>query len=265
MVEGMPGSTLSEVLLSRSPGVVRATINRAHAKNSINEGVIAGLERALDTAEAEGASVMVVRGVGGTFCSGADLKHMKLLRERNDGSTDRFIARLAEVFRRFEHAPIATVAAIEGYAVAGGCEMLLACDIVLATTDAQIGDRHLEYALVPGAGGSIRLPRALSSARARYLLLTGDIIDGTQAEAWGLVTRAFTPDRFELGLEAVVERLRTRSAAAVATIKQMLDHTAELGIDEGIVIERELSSEYRRSSTDSERGLEAFHRRHGCQ
>jgi enoyl-CoA hydratase len=138
---------------------------------------------------------------------------------------------------------------------------LLACDIVLATTEARIGDRHVENALVPGAGASVRLPRTLPSARARYLLLTGETIDGREAEAWGLVTRAVPAEEFDRALAALVERLRTRSGAAIATIKRMLNQTAGLGIDDGIRVERELLTEYRRSSRDSLEGLEGFQRR----
>ena len=257
----MPSYESSDVLIAREPRVVRATLNRADKRNAINENVIAGLEAAVHAATEDRAAALVIRGAGRTFCSGADLNHMSILREADDGGTERFITRLAAVLRALELAPFATVAAIEGYAVAGGCELLLACDIVFATTDARIGDRHLEYALVPGAGGSVRLPRTLSSARARYLLLTGEVISGSEAETWGLVTRAFPAEEFDDRVEALVERLRSRSRDALATVKRMLTSTAELGLDDGIVVERDLVAEYRHTSPDGLEGLEAFRRK----
>jgi enoyl-CoA hydratase/carnithine racemase len=250
-----------DVRITHEPGVVWVTLNRPHRRNAVNGEVIAGLEAAVRAAHERDARVLVIRGAEGTFSSGADLVHMKHLREADDGGTERFVERLAAVLRLLEQAPFATVAAVEGYAVAGGCEILLACDIVLATTEARIGDRHVENALVPGAGASVRLPRTLPSARARYLLLTGETIDGREAEAWGLVTRAVPAEEFDRALAALVERLRTRSGAAIATIKRMLNQTAGLGIDDGIRVERELLTEYRRSSRDSLEGLEGFQRR----
>jgi enoyl-CoA hydratase/carnithine racemase len=246
------------VLIERSPGVVRATINRPDKRNAINHEVIAGLEAASASARDDGARVLVLRGAGETFCSGADLTHMSRLREEEPPGTEAFIERLAAVLAGFESAPFATLAAVEGYALAGGCEILLACDIVLARSDALIGDRHLEYALLPGAGGSVRLPRALSPARARYLLLTGEVIDGVKAAAWGLVTEALPPEAFEAAVGAVVERLRTRSADAIAMVKRILAETRDVDVDQAIGMERALVTEYRRSSPDGAEGLAAF-------
>src|SRR5687767_13750953 len=121
--------------------VVRATINRPRARNAINLAVVDGLEAALDTAESSGAKVVVLRGSGGTFCAGADLKLVQAL----VGDTEQmaaYVGRLANITERLESGPFVSLAVVDGFALAGGCELLLACDLALASDEARIGDRH---------------------------------------------------------------------------------------------------------------------------
>lgn len=254
-----------DVLIERAPGVVRATFDRPDARNAINEGLITGMAAAVDIATRDEARVLVLRGGGGTFCAGADLQYVSSLLAADDGGLEAYVARLADVLARFEQAPFAVVAAIEGFALAGGCEILLACDMVLATTDARIGDRHLEYGLLPGAGGSVRLPRTLPSARARFLLMTGEMIDGTTAADWGLVTRAIAPEEFDDALEQFVDRLATRSVDALAAVKRMTLENAELDVPAGVETERRIFSAYFRDSADGREGLAAFREKRAPQ
>lgn len=254
-----------DVLLVRGGGVVTATFDRPDARNAINEGLIEGMSAAVDIATRDEARVLVLRGSGGTFCAGADLQYVTSLLAADDGGLEAYIARLAQVLARFEEAPFAVVAAIEGFALAGGCEILLACDMALATTDARIGDRHLEYGLLPGAGGSVRLPRTLPSARARYLLMTGEMIDGTTAADWGLVTRAVAPEDFEDALEQLVDRLATRSVDALASVKRMAIENAELDVPAGVESERRIFSAYFHDSVDGQEGLAAFREKRAPQ
>lgn len=246
------------VLIDCAPGLVRATLNRPDTRNAINDDVMDGLARSIETAIATGARVLVVRGADGTFCSGADLNHMTYLRDHTEHGTVQFIERLAGLFTLFESEPFVTVAAVEGFALAGGFELLLACDIVLTRADALVGDRHLQYGLLPGAGGSVRLARKTSDARARYLLLTGAMVDGKTAADWGLASFAFPPEEFDVEVERVVERLRTRSADAIAGAKQMLLRERDLELADAIEVEREIVAAYRAKSPDGREGLRAF-------
>ena len=246
------------VLTSRRSNALWVTLNRPGSKNALNGSMVAGLERAVEEALADDVHALVIRGAGGTFCSGADLKHMAYLRDHTETGTVEFIARLAAVFSSFQSHPFVTVAAVEGYALAGGFEFLLAADLVIARADAQIGDRHLEYGLLPGAGGSVRLPRAVSGARARYLMLTGEMLDGRTAAEWGLASHAFSEEEFEAGLETIVARVCSRSGDALAAAKRMLHEERDLGLDDAIACERALVADYRRSSPDGRAGLEAF-------
>ena len=248
---------VGDVLINREAGVVRAIFDRPAVRNAINDGIVDGMSAAYEVALRDEARVLVLRGTGGTFCAGADLQYVSRLLT-DGGGLERYVARLAEVLERFEKAPFAVVAAIEGFALAGGCEILLACDVAVATTDARIGDRHLEYGLLPGAGGSVRLPRTLPAARARYLLLTGEMIDGATAADWGLVTFAVPPAEFDATLDALVGRLASRSVDALAAVKRMAIETAELAIPEGVATERGIFSEYFRNKSDGREGLAAF-------
>jgi enoyl-CoA hydratase/carnithine racemase len=238
--------------------VVRATIDRPEARNAINDAVVDGLEAALDSAEASRAKVVVLRGAGGSFCAGADLKLVQTLvgdREAMAG----YVTRVANLTERLESGPFVSLAVVEGFALAGGCELLLACDISLATTDARIGDRHLEYGLAPGAGGSVRLVRALPKAQARYLLLTGQAITGTQAAEWGLVTLAVPSADLDATTERIVARLADRSGDALRAVKAMAGAVGpERPVNEAMLAERDIFLDFISTSPDVKEGLSAF-------
>jgi len=250
---------IGEVVVGFDGNVVTATVDRSRAKNAINNEVLDGLEAAIDIAEVHGARVFVVRGSGGTFCSGADLSLMDSLRADVSG-LEKFVTRLEAVLEQIEEASFASVAVVEGHAVAGGCEMLLACDVALTSTTARIGDRHLEYGLVPGAGGSVRLGSRLTPARANYLLLSGDLLTGEQAADWGLATFAAEPEQLDAVAARVVGRLATRSLTAMDAVKQLIANNQRLSVDDALLTERSVFLEHMNSSDVAE-GLDAF--RHG--
>lgn len=254
----MSAQRVGAVELESSAGAwVRATIARPEARNAIDGDVIEGLEAALDLAEAERARVLVLRGAGGTFCAGADLAYVLDLVDDRE-ALGGYVERLADVLDRLEASPFASVCVIEGYALAGGCEILLACDVSVVSTEAQIGDRHLEYGLLPGAGGSVRLARSLPSARARWLLLSGEMLSGAQAAEWGLVTHAVPPAELDAAADAVVERLSSRSRDALAAVKTMANGLRDLTFDEAILAERRLFLDHFLESPDGREGLAAF-------
>lgn len=249
---------VGDVTVAVDGPVARATIDRPGARNAINQAVVDGLEAALDTAEAAGAKVVVLRGAGGTFCAGADLKLVQTLvaeREQMAG----YVTRLADVTERLESGPFVSLAVVEGFALAGGCELLMACDLAVASTEARIGDRHLEFGLAPGAGGSVRLARALPKAQARYLLLTGEAITGAQAAAWGLVTLAVAPTELEATSEALIGRLASRSGDALRAVKAMVGVVGpERSVHEAMLAEREIFLDFISTSPDVKEGLSAF-------
>ncbi len=168
------------------------------------------------------------------------------------------IGRLNDVLLDIEAAPFASVAVVEGFALAGGCEILLACDVVVADEAARIGDRHLELGLLPGGGGSVRLHKALTPARSRWLLLSGEMISGREAAEWGLVTRAVPRDQLDEVAEAMIARLASRSADALAGAKEMIGAVRDIPVPDGIAAERRIFLDHMAKSEDVRAALARF-------
>jgi enoyl-CoA hydratase len=233
-----------------------ALIDRPDARNAIDEDVLAGLEQMLALADQASVKALVLRGAGGCFCAGADLRLLDRLLEDSSGLRA-FMSRLGAVFTQLERAPWVTLAVVEGHAVAGGLELLLACDVVLASADARIGDRHVERGLAPAAGASVRLPRAVGPAFARYLMLTGETISGAEAAKRGLVSLAVPPEGLDAELDRVLARLLSRGRDTLATIKAMLaeEHDA---IEPRLRRELDLFLAHLRDAPDARAGIDAF-------
>lgn len=228
---------VGNVIVAASGDVVSAVIDRPDAGNAIDAEVIRGLEMAIELAARRRAKVLTIRGAGGGFSVGADLA--QVVRARGDATVlEEAATRWGSVLDRLETGPFAAVAVVEGHATAAGFELMLACDIVLATKTARIGDGQLDCGLVPSAGGAVRLSRYLPKARANYLLLSGELLSGAQAEEWGLVTGAADPDRLDALVEQVVTRIAGNDGAALAAVKRMASNSRRLSQAEAQCLER---------------------------
>ena len=257
------GNRVGDVVLVEDGGVLRATIDRPEARNAISPSVIEGLEAAVRRAHDGGARVLVVRGAAGTFCAGADLEWVLTTIDQpgaleQGGAFASGIRRLNDVLLALEAAPFASVAVVEGFALAGGCELLLACDVVVAAENARLGDRHLELGLLPGAGGSVRLHKALTPARSRWLLLSGEMISGREAAEWGLVTRAVPGEQLDEVAEAMIARLASRSGDAISGAKAMINAVRDVPVPEGIDAEQRVFLEHMGKSDDLRAALARF-------
>jgi enoyl-CoA hydratase len=229
---------IGDVVAKLANGVLWVRINRPAARNTMSAGVLEGLATAIDIAEHNSVRVLVISGSGGCFCGGPDLDELAALRANPD-EAEAFATRLATVLDRLESASFGTVAVVEGHAVAAGCELLLACDVAIAETTARIGDAHIEYGLTPAAGGSLRLSRYLSQQRARYLLLSGELLTGAEAERWGLVTFAVEPNRLSAVASTVIERIAGQGAHGIAAMKLLLTQTHMLPREQAGYLERQ--------------------------
>ena len=259
----MSGERVGDVVLVSDGPVLRATIDRPDTRNAISPSVVEGLEAAVRRARETDARVLVIRGAGGTFCAGADLAFVLSTIDQPgameaDGAFTSVIRRLADVLDEMEAAPFASVAVVDGFALAGGCELLLACDVVVADAAARLGDRHLELGLLPGAGGSVRLHKALTPARSHWLLLSGEMITGREAAEWGLVTRAVPPDRLDEVAEAMIARLASRSASALAGAKEMIAAVRDVPVTDGVSAERRIFVDHMTKSEDVRAALGRF-------
>jgi enoyl-CoA hydratase/carnithine racemase len=248
---------VGEVVLDVDGAVARALIDRPAAKNALSPAVLDGLDAAVDAAADAGCSVLVVSGAGGTLSAGADLPHLEtLLRDR--AALMAYIASIGAVLDRIEAAPFVSVAVVGEYALAGGCEILLACDLAVVAENARIGDRHLEYGLLPGAGGSVRLPRALPAAQARRLLFTAEMIDGATAARWGLASHAVPAAELDAAVDALVARLARHSGEALRRMKRMYRDSTALPAPQALEAERAALVEHLMTSPAAAEGLAAF-------
>jgi enoyl-CoA hydratase len=247
----------ADVVVELDGPVARVLIDRPAAMNALSPAVLAGLRAAFDAAARAGCSVLVLRGAGGTLSAGADLKYLHTILD-DQAAVQAYLVEIGAMIDALEAAEFVSVAVVEGYALAGGCEILLGCDLSVVAAEAKIGDRHLEYGLLPGAGGSVRLPRALPAALARRLLYTGEMIDGSTAFEWGLVSHAVPGAELESALRELIARLTRHGRSALVGMKRLYRASVATPTAEALVAERATLVEHLRHSPAAAEGLAAF-------
>ncbi len=205
-----------EVLVEHADGVTLITLNRPRARNAVNRAVSMGVGAALEEFDARpDLAVAVITGAGGTFCSGMDLK--AFIAGENVIHPERG---LAGITSRPPRKPI--IAAVEGHALAGGCEIVLACDLVVAAENAKFGLPEVKRGLVAGAGGLLRLPGRLPYAVAMRLALTGDLLTAEEAERHGLVVELTPPGEALAAARALAARIAANAPLALAATKEII-------------------------------------------
>ena len=215
-----------EVIVEHSDRVAIITINRPHARNAINHAVSAAVAEALDDLDARDDLIVgIITGAGGTFSSGMDLK--AFLAGENVTVPGRGLAGLCQ---RPPVKPL--IAAVEGWALAGGCEVALACDLIVAAEDAKFGLPEAKRGLVAGAGGLVRLPRRIPAGIAMELALTGDPLPATDAHRLGLVNALTPPGEALKGALALAARIAVNGPLAVTAAKQIINEQPDWAMSE---------------------------------
>jgi enoyl-CoA hydratase/carnithine racemase len=237
------------VVLSEQDGRIgRVTLNRPEAMNAITIELAETLHSAL-TQLAEHCEVIVIRGAGGNFCVGGDFHELERLRAQGTEATARLFAAFGRACALIGELDVPVLAAVEGYAMAGGFELLQACDIGIVTNDATLADNHANYGQVPGGGGSQRLARLVGRQRASAHILTGDRLTGEQAADWGLAYRAIAPGEFDVAVEELLSRLVGKTREAQARTKHLLRRGLEMPLEAGLELERRTVLEHLASSS----------------
>jgi len=219
------------VLAERHDGVLAITINRPAQKNAINREVAVQLASALDELDTDPAlSVGVLTGAGGTFSAGMDLKafangQTPILPGRGFGGLTQAVVRK----------PL--IAAVEGWALGGGFEMVLACDLIVAAQDAKFGLPEVKRGLIAGEGGVIRLPRRIPYHVALTVLLTGEPISAADAKRYGLVSELTASGAALQGAQGLAQRIASNAPLALARVKQVLRETQ--GLDDAAAFKRQ--------------------------
>ena len=242
------------ILLTRQGRVGLLTLNRPAQLNALNDALMDALGEALLSLDADpDIGAIVITGSDKAFAAGADIAVMADWTYM-DVYQDQFITRNWETIRQVRKPVIAAVA---GYAMGGGCELALACDIVIAAESAQFALPEIKLAMLPGAGGTQRLPRAIGKAKAMDMCLSARTLKAEEADRYGLVSRV-VPDA---DLQATALQLATQitgySLPALMAIKESVNRAFEASLSEGILFERrELHARF--ASADAHEGMHAF-------
>ena len=234
-------------------------INRPDAMNALNVEALDGIVAALDQARADKAvRAVVLTGTGKAFCAGADLKEVLSHRgEQLVRGHREFLAHASAVFDAIETFPKPVISAVNGLALAGGLELILCGDLVIASDTARLGDAHANYGILPGGGGSVRLPRTVGPTMANYLFFTGAFLPAARFVACGLVNEVVPSADLETRVAELVEVIATKSPLGLARLKQLVRDGLAQEVPTGLRLEL-LTSEAHAHSEDFAEGLTAF-------
>ena len=237
-----------------SESVATLTIDRPEVKNALDLATVNEIRTALQSLTADArVGVLIITGGGeAAFVSGADINDIGA-RGRDDG----LAAINSSLFAEIELFPRPTIAAINGYALGGGCELALACDIRIASDAAKFGQPELGLGIIPGAGATQRLPRIIGMGRAKHLILTGEIIDAKQALEYGLVSAVTPPGQLQIRAREMAKRILRQGPLAARLAKLALNASARVDLDSGLLIET-LAQALCYSSEDKAEGTRAF-------
>ena len=242
------------VRVSIEEGIAALVIDRPSVKNALNRETVDECHAALQSLAADPAvGVLVITGAGeSAFVSGADINDIRA-RSRDDG----LAAINSSLFSAVERFPRPTIAAINGYALGGGCELALACDIRVASDTAKFGQPELGLGIIPGAGATQRLPRIVGAGWAAHLSLTGEIIDAKQALEIGLVTAVMPAAQLQVRVRELAKRILRQGPLAARLAKLALQASARVDLDSGLLIET-LAQALCYASEDKQEGTAAF-------
>ncbi|HUF46519.1 MAG TPA: enoyl-CoA hydratase-related protein [Vicinamibacterales bacterium] len=245
---------MPNLLVDIADRIATVTINRPEVRNALDRATVTDLTAALaDLGRAAEVGVVILTGAGDqVFVSGADIRQMRE-RRRDDG----LAAINSSAFRAVEECPKPTIAAINGHALGGGCELALACDLRVAADHARFGQPEVGLGIIPAAGATQRLPRLIGLGRAAELVLTGDPIDAATAHAWGLVNRVVPGAELVEAARALAGRILTRGPLAVRLARLALRASSRVDLDSGLVIET-LAQSICFESEDKTEGTTAF-------
>jgi enoyl-CoA hydratase len=234
------------ILFERAGAVAELRLNRPAKLNANNRQMAADIVAALDALG--DARVLIVSGEGRAFSAGADLYE----RQADPG-----LPTMLAAYDALAAVPTPVIAAIEGYCLGGGLELALCCDLRVAAETAQLGTPEVLRGLLPGGGGTQRLPRLIGPARAKELMLTGRLIDASTAERWGLVNETVPHGRALERARGLADELLMGAPLAQREIKWLVERGSHLPLDEALAVERDRAA-YLRTTDDVREGIQAF-------
>ena len=232
-------------------GIIR--LNRPQALNALNSPLFQELGHAVDEYEIDdGIGCMLLTGSEKAFAAGADIKEM-VSQSFNDVSMREFTA----AWHRVARARKPVVAAVAGYALGGGCELAMLCDIIIAADNAKFGQPEIKLGVIPGIGGTQRLTRAVGKAKAMDLILTGRLMDAAEAERSGLVARVVPAAKLMEEAMGVAETIASMSLPSAMAAKEAINRSYEVSLAEGVLFERRVFHSLF-ATEDQREGMSAF-------
>lgn len=246
------------IIYQKKDAVAKITLNRPKALNSLTRTMLMEIGKALEDSEKDNAiRVVVITGSGKAFCTGVDLKFAKEELTTSQAEQDFFRLGNEVMLRRIEKMPKPVIAAINGYAMAGGFEILSVADLVIASEDAVIGDRHMKLGLLAAGGAYYRVPLLIGIRKAKELIFTGKTLTGKEAEQIGLVNRAVPPGELESTVDALAAELAELSPVAMRISKALINETMLVDIEARLELIL-MSSLVGANSEDRNEGIKAF-------
>lgn len=236
---------------SHDNNVYQITINRPERKNALNTELLVSLANLLADIVDKGARAVVIHGVDGNFAAGADIDEIATLTPQQALLDDRVTA-----WQQIRHCPTPLIAAVQGYCLGGGVELLLSCDFALADNTAQIGLPEVTLGIMPGAGGTQLLPRVIGKAKAAQMVYSGQIYNAEKMLEWGLINEIIEDDVIAYALK-VANKIARNAPFAVRQAKQSLLQSQEVGQEAGLKFERQAFS-LLASTADKAEGINAF-------
>ncbi len=249
-------TTYNNVLYQTDNGIGMITLNRPKALNALNSELLTELNGLLDEiAQDDSVKVVIITGSGDkAFVAGADIAEMQNISPLEGRAFGKFGQ---AIFNKLENIPQPVIAAVNGFALGGGCELAMACDIRIASDKAKFGQPEVGLGIVPGFGGTQRLPRLIGKGRAKELLYTADMINAEEAYRIGLVNRIVAAEKLLSTAKELAEKIMARAQAAVQLCKAAVNTGMDTDLESGIAYEAEVFG-LCFASADQKEGMSAF-------
>lgn len=245
----------SNILFKKDENIGILSINRPKALNALNSNVLDELEKVIDMVEKdEDVHILIITGEGRAFVAGADIAEMK---DMDMLESRQFANKGLRVFRKIELMEKPVIAAVNGFALGGGCELSMCCDIRIASEKAKFGQPEVGLGIIPGFAGTQRLARIVGVGRAKELIFTADMIDANEAYRIGLINKLVSSESLMDEAVAMAKKIASKGQIAVRYAKTSINRGIETDIETGMVIERDLFG-LCFATEDQKEGMEAF-------
>lgn len=243
------------LIVSGGPeGVVKLTISSPATLNALNSTILGELEDFVDSLGPDTTRILVITGEGKAFVAGADISEMAHLSEEEGFA---FGKRGARVFKKIEDLPFPVIAAVNGFALGGGCELAMSCDIRIASAKARFGQPEVGLGIIPGFSGTYRLPKLVGQGIAKELIYTGKMIGADEALRIGLVNSVVAPEELDAAVNALVSAILKNAPIAVGFAKACINENYDLDVDESVALENRYFAKCF-ATDDQKEGMDAF-------